>query len=76
MKSVGVSWTDSVPESPSTRRVWIEIPITLPPDKSERSHPPHGGCGLKLKRQYVKMIIDMSSSTRIECVVLMSRADK
>ena len=35
-------------ESPSTRRVWIEIWMRIIPVHFGMSHPPHGGCGLKL----------------------------
>ena len=37
--------------SPSTRRVWIEIVVYLLIFVNLNSHPPHGGCGLKLNRQ-------------------------
>ena len=34
-------------QSPSARRVWIEILVVIPAARRTPGHPPHGGCGLK-----------------------------
>ena len=50
--------------SPSTRRVWIEMSVYSLHNTTCKSHPPHGGCGLKFTETLQKFTGDLSPSTR------------
>ena len=51
-------------KSSSTRRMWIEIKIIENRSLFSKSHPPHGGCGLKWAWRHSFRTSQLSSSTR------------